>query len=252
MKKQILILLLTISSLQAFSLEVKDVMVDGYFRYWNVSDKGSIGDKGSMAHFDGGSSNAYSIGARFDFGQSITDLMYTKFDTMSDLLSNQTVSLNGTPYAANTRTNLFKASQLDFHLKHLIFDNEAISFRWIAGLTYIDFKDQTRIKTFMGNGSDMNSTGVLPVIGLETEWFIRTNLSLKSHVKFSEFNLGSDDMRMKDFEFALVYSPMDILDLEFGYKRYSLDVFSAQNNTGIMRKSSHDLSGLFSQINWLF
>ncbi|MCO4780751.1 MAG: hypothetical protein KC646_00400 [Candidatus Cloacimonetes bacterium] len=252
MKKQLLLLLLSINMIQATPLGLNNVMVDGYFRYWNVSDRGTIGDTGNTANFNGDSDNAYSIGVKLDFGQSITDLMYTKFDTMSDLLSTQTVALNGTSYVANQRTNLFKASQLDFHLKHLIFDNEATSFRWIGGLTYIDFKDQTRIKVAMGNGSDMNSTGILPVVGLEAEWFIRSNLSLRSHVKFSDFNLGSDDMRLKDFEIGMVYSPMDILDLEFGYKKYSLDVFSTQNGSGIMRKSSHDLSGLYSQLNWLF
>ncbi|MCJ8345896.1 hypothetical protein MJH12_10170 [bacterium] len=252
MKKQLIILLLSIVSLQAAPFGLNNVMVDGYFRYWNVSDRGSIGDTGAMGAFNGEGSSAYSMGVKLDFGQSITDLVFTKFDTMSDLMGTQTVSLNGTTYQANTRTNLFKATKLDFHLKHLIFDNEAISFRWIGGLSYIDFKDQTRVKATMGNGSDVNSTGILPVVGLEGEWFIRSNLSLRSHVKFSEFNLGSDDMRMKDFEFGLVYSPMDILDLEFGYKKYSLDVFSTQSASGVMRKASHDLSGLYSQINWLF
>lgn len=223
-------------------------LYDAYFRFWNVKSSGTVGDAGALASVNDKSDAVWSFAFRVDTGHTISEIVYSKFNISSPIDSNNT--FQGIPFTtANQTRSRLKLQDLSINFRNLIFEDEYISMRWDYGMKFLDFQN-TQFDT-IGNRLISDAEGYLPYVGIEGEWFIRNFLSLRGHVRYSDFNLAGEDMRWKDFELGLVYTPYDVVNFEVGWKNYSLDVEDV-GPAGTRTQFSQNMKGLYSQLNWLF
>jgi hypothetical protein len=222
-----------------------DVLMDSALRYWNVRTNGVAGDWGSESSISDSSDEVFSLTFRMDFGRSIAELVYSKFNISAPFTIGK--SFRGFAPAGQARSR-FELQTLDFNFRNLIMEDEYISLRWIYGLSLLDIENTVHDVT--GNRASMNTDGVVPVLGLEGEWFWLKNFSIRSHYRYGDFNVMSDEIRLKDFEIGMIYMPYDAFNFEVGFRNYSLDVIEKAANR--MTRVGLDIKGPYSQFNWLF
>lgn len=237
-------LLLVILFTLASQLQASDILMDAAFRYWSAEASGVVGDLGSESTQKDDSDAGYSLVFRLDFGRTISELSYTKFELSSPFEPGKTFR-EYTPVQQAKSTLDFQTFDLNF--RNLIHEDEYISLRWSYGLTVLDLTNKVHDSVV---DRHLNITGYVPTVGVEGEWFWRRDLSIRSHLRFGDLNIGSDDVRIKDLEMGLVYMPYDAFNLELGYKNYSLDVGKTSNGTTTILEQN--LKGPYTQVNWLF
>lgn len=239
--------LLFVLCITSCPLSAYEPLMDASVRWWNVQSKGSMGDKGLGASINDKSDVGLGLYFRIDFGRTITEMVYSRFNISSPILNNN--QLMNTPFQTTNQARFrMDLDTYDFHARNLIHENEYVSLRWSYGLTILDLK-ATQFDVF-GSNAVVDSAGAVPMLGMEAEWFIRSDISLRSHYRFGDRNLGSDDMRLKDFEMALIWAPWYSANLELGYRNFSVDFEKTFSNHRSFLKQ--DYRGLYSQLNWQF
>jgi len=226
-------------------LSADDILLDAAFRCWSAEASGEVGDLGSESTVDDDSDPGYSLIFRVDFGRTISELSYTKFQISSPFQLGNTFRGFAPIQQAKTKLDL---ETFDLNFRNLIYEDEYISLRWSYGLSVLDLRNT--VHDIFGNRAHMNVSGYIPVLGLEGEWYWSRDLSIRSHARFGDLNIGSDDVRIKDLELGLIYMPYDSFNVELGYKNYSLDVSDTSN--GITTILEENLKGPYTQVNWLF
>jgi hypothetical protein len=214
-----------------------------FARYWYATVDGKIGDPGSEARVDD-SGSAFSLGTRMDFGHSISELIYTRFSIDSPLLD--TGNFLGAAFPRANTTYEFDGHEISFRFKRFLHDTKDLSVKWIYGLNYLKLKNKL-VNSTAGIYGTVEPEGYIPIVGLEGEWYITNKFSFRSQFLYSNFNISSDEIRSKDMEFGLVYSPIQDVDVELGYRNYSLDIFTEGNI-----EIQHDIKGPYAQANWFF
>jgi|SaaInl4_135m_RNA_FD_contig_81_408419_length_4269_multi_4_in_0_out_0_4 hypothetical protein len=222
-----------------------DILLDAAFRCWNAETDGVVGDIGALSSVTDDSDPGYTLVFRVDFGRTISELAYTKFQISSPFQIGNTFRGFTPAQSAKTKLDL---ETFELNFRNLIYEDEYVSLRWAYGLTVLDL--QNTVHDSLANRANMNVSGYIPMLGLEGEWYWKRDLSLRSHVRFGDLNIGSDDVRIKDIELGLVYMPYDAFNVELGYKNYSLDV--SDTSAGITTILEQNLKGPYTQINWLF
>ena len=229
------------------SLSAYEALFDASLRWWNPQTKGAVGDYNRGASVHDKSDTGLGLSFRMDFGRTITEMVYSRFNISSSILNNN--ELMATPFlTANQSRFRVEMDTYDFHARNLIHENEYVSLRWSYGITYLD-ADVSQFDV-LGSNARMETAGVVPMLGIEAEWFITNDLSFRSHYRFGDRNIGSDDMRLKDFEMALIWAPWYAANLELGYRNLSVDLtkkFPAHQSF-----LKQDYRGLYSQLNWQF
>ena len=224
-----------------------EALFDASLRWWNPQTKGGVGDFNRSASVHDKSDTGLGLSFRIDFGRTITELVYSRFNISSPLLNNNHLVL--TPFLTADQARFrVEMDTYDIHARNLIHENEYVSLRWSYGITFLD----TDVSQFDVNGTNarIDSSGLVPMLGIEAEWFIRNDLSLRSHYRFGDRNIGSDDMRLKDFEMALIWAPWYAANLELGYRNFSVDL--SKQFTAHQSFLKQDYRGLYSQVNWQF
>lgn len=222
-------------------------LMDASLRWWNVQSRGSAGDQGSGTSIRDKSDVGLGLAFRIDFGRTITEMVYSRFNVSSPILNNN--QLMNTPFTTGDQARFrMDLDTYDFHARNLIHENEYVSLRWSYGLTFLDLKASQF--DVMGTSAVIDSAGAVPMLGMEAEWFIRSDLSFRSHYRFGDRNLSSDDIRLKDFEMAMVWAPWYSANFELGYRNLSVDLEKKfANHRSFVRQ---DYRGLYSQLNWQF
>ncbi len=236
---------IALSILLAPSVFSADILMDSALKYWNVKTKGVVGDSGSESSVTDNSDEVFSLTFRMDFGRTISELVFSKFNISSPFSIGS--SFRGFAPVGQARSRL-ELKTFDFNFRNLILEDEYISLRWMYGLSVLDIKNT--VHDINGNHASMNVDGAVPVLGLEGEWFWLKNFSIRSHYRYGDFNVMSDEIRIKDFELGLIYMPYDAFNFELGFRNYSLDVTEKAANR--ITRVSEDIKGPYSQFNWLF
>tara|TARA_Y100000589_G_scaffold78412_1_gene72108 strand:- start:1928 stop:2659 length:732 start_codon:yes stop_codon:yes gene_type:complete len=231
-----------IVSQSCFAYEIESSM-----RWWNPQTRGTVGDANQGASVYDKSDTGLGLAFRVDFGRTITELVYSRFNIGSPILNNN--QLMSTPFRTSNQSEfIIKMDTYDLHARNLIHKNKNISLRWSYGITYLEADiSQSDI---LGSSAKVESSGVVPMLGIEAEWYIRNSLRMRSHYRFGDRNIGSDDMRLKDFEVALIWAPWSATSLELGYRNLSVDL--NKQFTGHQSFLKQDYRGLYSQVNLQF
>ena len=221
--------------------------LDASLRWWNPQTRGTVGDIGQGASVHDKSDTGHALAFRIDFGRTITELVYSRFNIGSPILNNN--ELMSVPFMTSNQSQfIVKMDTYDLHARNLIHKNKNLSLRWSYGITYLE-ADVSQ-SDVLGNSARMDSAGAVPMLGIEGEWFISNRLSFRSHYRFGDRNIGSDDMRLKDFEVALIWAPWSSANLEVGYRNLSVDLTKQFDNHQTFLKQ--DYRGMYSQLNWQF
>ncbi len=224
-----------------------EALFDASLRWWNPQTKGGVGDINRGASVHDKSDTGLGLSFRMDFGRTITELVYSRFNISSPILNNNHLMM--TPFLTSNQARFrVKMDTYDIHARNLIHENEYVSLRWSYGITYLD-ADVSQFDV-MGSNARMDTAGVVPMLGMEAEWFITNDISFRSHYRFGDRNIGSDDMRLKDFEMALIWAPWYAANLELGYRNLSVDLIKDFPTHKSYLKQ--DYRGLYSQLNWQF
>tara|TARA_Y100000589_G_scaffold297922_1_gene306078 strand:+ start:261 stop:998 length:738 start_codon:yes stop_codon:yes gene_type:complete len=224
-----------------------EALFDASLRWWNPQTKGSVGDSNQAASVYDKSDTGLGLSFRIDFGRTITELVYSRFNISSPILNNNEF-ISTTFTTSNQARFRVEMDTYDLHARNLVHENEYVSLRWSYGITFLE-ADVSQFDV-LGSKARMDSGGAVPMLGIEAEWFIRNDLSFRSHYRFGDRNIGSDDMRLKDFEMALIWAPWYAANLELGYRNLSVDLNKQFTNHQSFLKQ--DYRGLYSQLNWQF
>ena len=231
----------------AQSIPAYEALFDASLRWWNPQTKGGLGDQNLAASVHDKSDTGLGLAFRIDFGRTITELVYSRFNISSPTLNNNHLMM--TPFLTTNQSRFrVEMDTYDIHARNLIHENEYVSLRWSYGITVLE-ADISQFDV-LGSQATMDTAGVVPMLGIEAEWFITNDVSFRSHYRFGDRNIGSDDMRLKDFELALIWAPWYAANLELGYRNLSVDLVKDFSTHQSFLKQ--DFRGLYSQLNWQF
>jgi hypothetical protein len=218
--------------------------IDSYLRFWYTNVTGSAGDSMGNGYVDDSDWNI-GLGVKMVQGKSVTELIWSRFDTSAPL--HNTGIFGGAAFPAGTNFTL-EGNSIELLMRRYIFESNQGSFQLMAGFNYMDLDYSLIDGTYSVKPRSIASIGYLPFIGMAGDWYINRVLSMRGSLKYSEINLGSDEFRMKDLEFGLVYSPLRDMDFEVGYRNLSLDIQPDNSNVTL----SHDMKGPYLQMNYLY
>ena len=182
----------------ASHLQANDILMDAAFRYWSAEASGVVGDLGAESTQKDESDAGYSLVFRLDFGRTISELSYTKFELSSPFELGKTFRDYTPVQAAKTKLDM---QTIDLKFRNLIHEDEYVSMRWSYGLSVLDLTNTVHDSLVERK---LNIKGYVPTIGIEGEWFWSRDLSVRSHLRFGDLNIGSDDVRIKDLELGLI------------------------------------------------
>jgi hypothetical protein len=260
-----------VQSVSALSNPLRgDVLYDGYVRYWDAKYDGQAGATRSVAVGpvdleEGSSSGNMSYGVRIDTGRTLTDLIYSKFDLDSYAFAfprgaGGAVDLanpaNFMQMNRGDRVNM-NMDRVDIQIRNPLVRNRDFVLRYLAGLTWLDVNQRfysSRPGAAPGTlqYGELNREVVLPVAGLEAEFFLGYRLSLRAQYKNGFMGIGSsDDAQYSEYEAAVVYTPANSWEVELGYKALDIELTIREDHAA-EHKIDTKAKGPFAQLNYLF